>query len=214
MPRMEMMIKGFTDTTIKRSHAIHPDFRLWLSSMPAPFFPVSVLQGSVKVTNEPPAGLRANLKRSMENIENDFYEKHQIGLNWRRSVIGIFFFHAIVQERKRFGALGWNIPYEFNDSDRDCALQNFDLWSKTGKLQWDALLYITGWITYGGRVTDEWDQRLLNTIMRRFIGPACLDPDFTFSSDGTYRAPIETTTVDSVQEYIDNLPNDDAAEVF
>ena len=75
------------------------------------------------------------------------------------AVFSLCFFHAILQERKKFGPLGWNIKYEFNDSDRECCLLNLDLFCKGGKIPWDALTYITGSITYGGRVTDSWDQR-------------------------------------------------------
>ncbi|KAF7239969.1 Dynein heavy chain 6, axonemal [Varanus komodoensis] len=49
----------------------------------------------------------------------------------------------IFKERKKFGPLGWNICYEFNDSDRECALLNLNLYCQEGKVPWDALTYIT-----------------------------------------------------------------------
>lgn len=52
-------------------------------------------------------------------------------------------FHAVILERKKFGPLGWNIPYEFNDSDRECALLNLNLFSNEHGFAWDALTYIT-----------------------------------------------------------------------
>ena len=48
------------------------------------------------------------------------------------------------KERKKFGPLGWNIRYDFTDSDRECGLLNLNLYCQTGSIPWDALVYITG----------------------------------------------------------------------
>uniref|UniRef100_A0A4W6E6H0 Dynein axonemal heavy chain 6 n=1 Tax=Lates calcarifer TaxID=8187 RepID=A0A4W6E6H0_LATCA len=209
MLAMEELIKTFTEPDT----SIHENFRLFLSSMPTKVFPVTVLQNSVKVTNEPPKGLRANMRRAFTEISCNFFEDHILGCQWRKIVFGICFFHAIIQERKKFGPLGWNIRYEFNDSDRECALLNLNLYCKDGTIPWDALIYITGEITYGGRVTDAWDQRCLRTILKGFFSPKTLEHGYTYSSSGIYYAP-ETDKLEKYKKYIESLPIIDDPEVF
>mmetsp|Transcript_14734 Transcript_14734/g.7206 ORF Transcript_14734/g.7206 Transcript_14734/m.7206 type:complete len:83 (-) Transcript_14734:1247-1495(-) len=74
------------------------------------------------MTNEPPSGVRANLKLIYKAIqasstERDFYNMCSKELEWRKLFFGLTLFHAIIRERRKFGPLGWNIYYEFNDSD-------------------------------------------------------------------------------------------------
>ncbi|OON20270.1 ATPase family protein, partial [Opisthorchis viverrini] len=209
MIRLEELVK-------KRSDDPRPtnrEFRLFLSSMPAKSFPISVLQNSVKVTNEPPKGLRANLSRALNELTAESFETHFLGETWRKLVFGICFFHAIVLERKKFGPLGWNISYDFNDSDRECALLNLDMFCQDRGVPWDALTYITSEITYGGRVTDFWDQRCLRTILERFFHPKTLEPTYTYSPSGIYYPP-ERQKLQDYKDYVLNLPLNASPELF
>ncbi|XP_076263714.1 dynein heavy chain at 16F [Rhynchophorus ferrugineus] len=193
--------------------SIHKSFRLYMSSMPSKFFPVSVLQNSVKVTNEPPKGLRANMKRAFAEMLEDFFEEHSLQYKWKAMLFGICMFHAVIQERKKFGPLGWNIVYEFNDSDRDFAFNTFRMFCAEGTIPWDALEYLTGEITYGGRVTDYWDLRCLKTILKIFFSPQILTKNYQYSASGTYYCP-EFEKLQEYRDFIEGFPIIEAPEIF
>lgn len=104
---------------------VHQDFRLWCTAYPCPDFPVFILQNSIKMTNEPPKRLKLNMKKCFKSdplASDKFFTDAFAGHNkleslWFRGVFALVYFHAVVQERREFGPLGWNIPYEFNETD-------------------------------------------------------------------------------------------------
>lgn len=101
----------------------HKNYRLWITSYPSKSFPVAILQNSIKMTNEAPKGLKLNMSQSYNSdplSDEDFLKisgNEDVEKLWLRGVFALVFFHAVVQERREFGPLGWNIPYEFNESD-------------------------------------------------------------------------------------------------
>ena len=111
-------------------------------------------------------------------LQEDFNRKFDLSDCWRTLLFGLSFFHSIIQERRKFGSLGWNIRYEFNDSDLDSSikmLQNFIFEAQI--IPWDSILFMTGFINYGGRVTDDNDRILLMSLLENCYGPQILNPN-------------------------------------
>ena len=194
---------------------VHPDFRLYLTSSPADYFPVSVLQNGVKMTNEPPKGFRANLQGSFASlVKEEDYENCSKPREWKKILSGLAFFHANVQERRKFGPLGWNIRYAFDETDLETSIAVLRRFlEEQDNMPWDALNYISGHINYGGRVTDDWDRRCLMSILSIYVLPEILVDGYKFSESGTYFAPPESDLA-SVNAYFDSLPSVDSPEVF
>ena len=95
----------------------HKDFRLWLSSSPNPDFPIAILQAGIKMTTEPPKGLKANMKRIYQLVTEDQFGRCHKQEKYKKLLFSLSFFHSILIERRKFGMLGWNVVYGFNDSD-------------------------------------------------------------------------------------------------
>eukprot|EP00742_Colponemidia_sp_Colp-10_P004283 GILJ01004568.1.p1 GENE.GILJ01004568.1~~GILJ01004568.1.p1 ORF type:complete len:2868 (+),score=508.60 GILJ01004568.1:1-8604(+) len=196
------------------ANQLSPDYRLFLTSMPSSKFPVSVLQSGIKLTNEPPKGLKASVNRVFNDISEKDYESCNKPRPFKKLLFALAFFHAVCIERKKFGAIGWNIGYEWMNSDLQVGIQQLRMYlDEQPSVPYDALNYMIAEVTYGGRVTDANDAKCMRAILGNLFSPRILEDDFKFSPSGVYFAPPEGS-LESVKEYIQTLPLTDPPEVF
>lgn len=193
----------------------HPDFRLWLSSSPHPQFPISILQSGIKMTTEPPKGIKANLVRLYAGFTEENFNRCRKPDVYKKLLFSLCFFHSVLLERKKFLTLGWNVTADFNDSDFDiCEDLMVVLLNEYEEIPWDALKYLIAEANYGGRITDDWDRRVLRSYINLlFSEEAIQTPQFKVSALPNYYIP-ETTELQGFREYVASLPTFDKPEVF
>ena len=205
---------------------IHKDFRLWLTSNSTPLFPLAVLQQSVKVTNQAPEGLRPNMIRSYTQdpvSDPNFYQapgKPGVGMmaEWQKMLFSLAFFHAAVQERRNFASLGWNVPYEFSDSDFRISVRQLHMMLLDYReVPFKALSYLTSECNYGGRVTDHHDRRALVTLLEDFYNPDVLRDHHLYcelENGVTIRQRSEERAVyETYLSYLHEIPSETDPEV-
>nr|XP_023024309.1 dynein heavy chain 10, axonemal [Leptinotarsa decemlineata] len=200
----------------------HPDFRLWLTTDPVETFPIGVLQRSLKVVTEPPNGLKLNLRNTYFKMRAQTLEScpHPA---YKSLIYVLAFFHAVVQERRKYDKIGWNICYDFNESDFNVCVMILNTYlskaikAKDSRIPWNSLKYLIGEVMYGGRVIDDFDRRIVATYMDEYMGDFLFDTfqPFHFYKDNTvdYVIPPDGEK-DNYIDFIDELPLTNSPDVF
>lgn len=200
----------------------HKDFRLWLTTQPTDQFPLGILQKSLKVVTEPPDGLQLNMKSILSKLSEESLEEcpHQ---GFKPLVWVVSFFHAIIQDRRKFGKIGWNVAYDFNESDFRISYRLLGMYlrkaweNKDEMIPWNSLKYLIGEAMYGGRVTDDFDRRTLITYMDEYMGDFLFDKNreffFAQSKDFSYRLPKQMN-LEGYFNYLNEIPIINNPDIF
>ena len=231
MPRLEELIESLIRSNPDK------DFRLWLSSDPHPRFPISILQRCAKMTTEPPKGIRANMLRLYSQLTQRHFSRVPEVAKYKKLLFSLCWFHSILVERKKFKSLGWNTIYSFNDSDWEVSenilAKYFGFKEEDDKMDvdlknvpWDAIRYLIAEISYGGRVTDDRDRRLLMVYATDCFNPAVIDKTVKYKlvedsqtyfipDDSNYKPPPEVTNPGEFYvKFVKAFPSVDKPELF
>jgi len=188
------------------------NFRLFLTSDASNDIPIGLLEKSIKLTNEPPQGLKDNLKRAFSFFKKEEIEDKDPKI--KTILFGLCYFHSVMCERRKFGTKGWNRHYPFSTGDlRDSSivLQNYmDNNQASGKIPWDDLKYLFGEIMYGGHIVDDLDRRFCATYLDNLMNDALLDEaemfPFIEGKNITFKTPTPLTHEGYVKYIEQDLP--------
>ena len=140
--------------------------RIFLSSIPFDSYPISLLSRGHKVVCEAPLGFRSVIVATVNEIDPSEFETMERPAIFLKMLKCLLIFHAVAKSRNKYNPVGWNSTYDFNSSDFLCAKTFLKLFVvNCNTLDWTALKYVTSYIVYGGRVTDNMDQRCLSCLI-------------------------------------------------
>ena len=109
--------------------------------------------------------------------------------------------HAVVIERLRYSPLGWAKKYEFSESDFLRTIDTIDQWVlkisdgrsnvAPEQLPWKALFVLLGESVYGGRIDNDFDQKLMKSFLKKFFVPEVYSRQFALTNEREGEAPLQ-----------------------
>ncbi|XP_024946848.1 cytoplasmic dynein 2 heavy chain 1 isoform X2 [Cephus cinctus] len=162
LPRLEGLLRSPMCTVDK-----NPTARIWLTTEECSGFYAGLAGLCLKLAYEPPEGVKRNVKRSFQQLQQRQKSSAYPGGNFLLSWL-----HAILQERRRFVPQGWITAYEWNEADLEAASELVvkelakENQERDNSGDWDAGRGLLDVAIYGGRLQDAFDMRALQSILK------------------------------------------------
>ncbi len=191
----------------------HHDFRIFITSEISPKLPTALLQLSDVIVAESPTGIKASLSRFFSSVSSERFcdnvrNRLYLILGW---------VHGVIQERLHFMPSGWSEMYEFTEADAIHALDVIDSLVDAAcgkrqnvdpeKLPWEAIRATLCKGVFGGKITNDSDQAILDKIVNQVFLPTAFNVDFALAA--VEGAPVlpEGSSRDDIFAWIDSLPS-------
>jgi len=166
---------------------LNPQFRLFLTMEVNPKVPTTLLRASCVLIFEPPSGIKAAMTRSYkQTISQEMSDRKPV----QRAKLHFItaWFNAVVQERLRYIPIGWSKAYEFNQSDQRCVITCIDEWLDSmgqgrevvdpDSIPWDALKALVSQSIFGGKIDNEFDLKILQSLVDYFFCKESFNMDY------------------------------------
>ncbi|KAK9369733.1 dynein heavy chain, N-terminal region 1-domain-containing protein [Lipomyces kononenkoae] len=195
---------------------VEPQFRIFLTLETTGNVPTNLLRTSRILMFEPPPGVRANMKDMLGGIDKGEIARDPVE---RGRLYFIFaWFHAVVQERLRYGSIGWKKVYDFNDSDFTFGKFIIDTWlgmASGGRsnvapesIPWAAIKALLADTVYGAKVDDDSDLANLRELVEHVFTPKVFERYDLARGPPELLVP-EGSNVDGFFEWIEALPEEE-----
>ncbi|XP_076392739.1 dynein axonemal heavy chain 7 isoform X1 [Megachile rotundata] len=195
------------------------DFRLWLSSRPTKEFPVSILQDSIKITYDYPLNVKEtllNIYHSEPIVNKEFFESCPgKDVVFSKLLFSLCLFHIIIKERKNFGILGWNIPYNFDSTDLQISIMQLqNLINNNDYVPFSILLYFIGECNYGGKIENDFDSRCLKHLLTNYCNSGIIQSHQYTCTNEIERLVPQRCEYNHIIKHIEKMQLDLSPEIF
>jgi len=203
------------ETLVKKLQSLgagtHKDFRIFITSEINSKLPTGLLRISDVIVAEAPTGVKASISRfltsiAIERFGNPVKNRLYLILAW---------VHSVVQERLRYLPRGWTEKYEFTEADANHGLDVIDSLMDEAfgarqqldpdKIPWDAIRSTLQKGVFGGRITNDVDQAVLDKLVTSVFTPHCFDVGFKLADSDDAPVLPEGSSPEEIFGWIDDL---------